>query len=211
MTDPTDKDVLIEVMSSLLVGLYSSLDRALELAQQHFVDFDMAGAEYQPAAHHLARAHSRRLLLTASAQGALGSWEVAKPKPNLQVLLRNQVLELRLLRPVGMDVPPPGPNPARQAYYTNVHDNLLGIQGSRLLGLWSIDTTSEEVSIRIVRPIGTWKWRSSAKLDIDFVLPRGVDTLENLEFIPTEDLQQGFLPFEADENEQDGEGNASRD
>lgn len=211
MADPTDKDVLIEVMSPLVTGLYSSLDRALELAQQHFIDFDMTGSEYRPAAHHLARAHSRRLLLAAGAEGDLGNWEVAKPKPNLQVLLRNEVLELRLLRPVGKDVPPPGPNPARQAYYTNVHDNLLGIRGSRLLGLWSIDPESGEVSIRVVRPIGTWKWRANAKLDIDFVLPRGVDTLENLEFIPTEDLEQGFLPFEADEDEQDGEGNASQE
>jgi len=211
MADPTDKDVLIEVMSPLVTGLYSSLDRALELAQQHFIDFDMTGPEYQPAAHHLARAHSRRLLLAAGAEGDLGNWEVTKPKPNLQVLLRNEVLGLRLLRPIGKDVPPPGPNPARQAYYTNIHDNLLGIRGSRLLGLWSIDPASGEVSIRVVRPIGTWKWRASAKLDIDFVLPRGVDTLENLEFIPTEDLEQGFLPFEADEDEQDGEGDASQE
>jgi hypothetical protein len=211
MTDPTDKDVLIEVMSPLVTGIYSSLDRALELAQQHFIDFDMKGPEYQPAAHHLARAHSRRLLLAAGAEGELGNWGVAKPKPNLQVLLRNEVLELRLLRPVGKDVPPPGPNPARQAYYTNVHDNLLGIRGSRLLGLWSIDPASGEVSIRVVRPIGTWKWRANAKLDIDFVLPRGINTLENLEFIPTEDLEQGFLPFEADEDEQEGEGDAGHE
>jgi hypothetical protein len=57
MDDPTDKDVLIEVMSPLVIGLYSSLDRALELAQQHFIDFDMTGPEYQPVVHHLACAH----------------------------------------------------------------------------------------------------------------------------------------------------------
>jgi hypothetical protein len=211
MADPTDKDVLIEVMSSLVTGLYSSLDRALDLAQQHFIDFDMVGHEYQPAVHHLARAHSRRLLLAASAEGGLGNWEVARPKPNLQLILHNEALELRLLRPVGKDVPPPGPNPARQAYYTNVHDNLLGIRGSRLLALWSIDPGSGEVLIRVVRPIGTWRWRANAKLDIDFVLPRGADTLENLEFIPIEDLEQSFVPFGADENEQDGEGDASQE
>ncbi len=171
----------------------------------------MTGREYQPTVHHLARAHSRRLLLAAGAAGDLGNWEVAKPKPNLQVLLHNDVLEFRLLLPAGKDVPPPGPNPARQAYYTNIHDNLLGIRGSRLLGLWSIDPASEEVSIRVVRPIGTWKWRANAKLDIDFVLPRGVDTLENLEFVPTEDLEQGFLPFEVDEDEQDGEADAGQE
>lgn len=211
MPGPTDKDILIEVMSPLITGLYSSLDRAMELAQQHFVDFDMTGPEYQPATHHLARAHSRRLLFAASARGELGNWGVAKPKPNLQVLLHNNVITLRLLRPVGKDVPPPGPNPARQAYYTNIHDNLLGIRGSRLLGLWSIDPESQEISIRVVRPVGTWNWRANAKLDIDFVLPRGVDTLENLEFIPTEDLEQGFLPFVADEDEWDGEGDASQE
>jgi len=172
----------------------------------------MTGAVYQPVVLHLARAHSRRLLLAAGAEGDLGNWKVAKPKPNLQVLLCNEVLELRLLRPIGNnDVPPPGPNPARQAYYTNVHDNLLGIQGSRLLGLWSIDPESLKVSIRVVRPVGTWRWRAPVKLDIDFVLPRGVDTFDNLEFIPTEDLEQGFLPFEADEDEQGSEEHAGQE
>lgn len=211
MTEPTDKDILIEVMSPLVTGLYSSLDRALGLAQQHFVDFDMTGPECQSATHHLARAHSRRLLLAAGSDGDLGNWVVANPKPNVQVLLRNEALELRLLRPVGKAVAPPGPNPARRAYYTNVHDNLLGIRGGRLLGLWSIGTASGEVSVRVVRPIGTWKWRANAKVDIDFILPRGVGTLENLEFIPTEDFQQGFLPFEADEDEQEGEGDAGHE
>ncbi len=53
--------------------------------------------------------------------------------------------------------------------------------------------------------------QANAKLDIDFVLPRGVDILENLEFVPTEDLEQGFLPFEADEDEQDGEADAGQE
>jgi hypothetical protein len=186
-------------MTPLVTGLYDSLDRALELAQQHFVDFDMTGREYRPVTHHLARAHGRRLLLTASETGELGGWAVAKPKPNLQVLLYHEQIELRLLRPLGRDVPPPGPNSARQAYYTNIHDNLLGIKGSRLLGLWSIDSETEEISIRVVRPIGVWKWNSTAKLDIDFLLPRGVDTLESLEFIPQEDLEVE-LPFEAEDD-----------
>lgn len=210
MVGPTDKETLIEVMSPLVAGLYTSLDRALTLARQHFIDFDMTGPEYLPAVHHLARAHSRRLLLTAGADGELGNWDVAKPKPNLQVLLRNEALEFRLLRPVGTDVPPPGPNWARQAYYTNIHDNLLGIRGSRLLGLWLVDPDSGEVVIRVVRPIGTWRWGANAKLDIDFFLPRAVDTLENLEFVPTQSLERVFLPFEADE-EQGGDGVASHE
>lgn len=119
-------------MSPLVTGLYASLDRALLLAQQHFIEFDMTDPEYQPAVHHLARAHSRRLLLAAGAEGDLGNWAVANPKPNLQVLLRNEVLELRVLRPVGKDVPPPGPNPARQAYYTNLHCGDRGAVSLRL-------------------------------------------------------------------------------
>lgn len=208
MSQPDDKDVLIEVMSPLVTGLYESLDRALELADQHFVDFDMTGREYRPVVHHLARAHSRRLLLNASTEGRLGAWRVARPKPNLQVLLYHEQIELRLLRPLGRDVPPPGPNPARQAYYTNIHDNLLGVRGSRLLGLWAIDSGTEEVSVRIVRPKGHWRFNSTAKLDIDFVLPRGVDTLAGLEFVPTDDLEVE-LPFEEEGEDQDGEGDIS--
>src|SRR5713101_6350761 len=118
-------------MSALVTPLYESLDRGLELAQQHFVDFDMTAREYLPGAHHLARAHCRRLLLKASAEERLGGWKVAKPNRNLQVLLYNEQIKLRLLRPVGKDVPPPGRNRARRAYYSNVHDNLLGIRGSK--------------------------------------------------------------------------------
>lgn len=205
MPDPGDKNILINAMGPLVTGLYASLDRALELAQQHFVDFDMTGREYQPTVHHLARAHGRRLLLAASVGGDLGRWQVARPRPNLQVVLYHDNIELRLLRPIGHDVPPPGRNPTRQAYYTNIHDNLLGMEGSRLLGLWSIDPKTKEMAIRVVRPIGVWKWAATAKLDIDFVLPRGINTLESLEFIPTEDLEVE-LPF-AEEDDQDGEGN----
>lgn len=208
---PTDKDVLVDVMRPLVPGLYDSLDQAFELAQQHFVEFDMTDPAYQPALHHLARAHSRRLLIEAGAAGRLGDWQVADPGPNVQVLLRNESLELRLLRPLGDEVPPPGPNRARQAYYTNLHDNLLGIRGSRLLGLVVVDPTSGEVLVRVVRPVGTWKFRSRAKIDIDFVLPRSVHTLESLEFIPTEDLEQGFLPFEVEGDEQEGEGDVGRE
>jgi len=59
-----------------------------------------------------------------------------------------------------------------------------------------------------VARIGTWNRRVNAKLGIDFVPPRSVGALENLEFTPTEDLEQGFLPLEADEGEQEGEGDA---
>lgn len=195
MPEPDDKDALIEVMSPLVDGLYSSLDRALELARQHFVEFDMDGPEYEPGVHHLARAHWRRLLTGAHAAGDLGRWQVASPQPNLQIALNHEQITLRLLRPAGRTVPPPGPNSARRAYYSNTHDNLLGLHGSNLLGLWSMEPTTDEASVRVVRPIGTWRWGQRAKIDIDVRLPRRADDLTQLEFIPTDDRDVA-LPFE---------------
>ncbi len=75
----------------------------------------------------------------------------------------------------------------------------------------SVDPASGEVLIRVVRPIGSWKFRARAKVDIDFVLPRSVHTLESLEFIPTEDLEQGLLPFEAEGDEQEGGGDVGQE
>lgn len=78
---------------------------------------------------------------------------------------------------------------------SNTHDNLLGLHGSNLLGLWSMEPTTDEASVRVVRPIGTWRWGQRAKIDIDVRLPRRADDLTQLEFIPTDDRDVA-LPFE---------------
>jgi hypothetical protein len=194
---PDDKDALVELLSPLVDGLYSSLDRARDLARAHFEQHDMIGDEYGSGVHHLARAHTRRLLDAAHASGAIAPWQLNAPGPNLQIVLRHEQLTLRVLRPAGFDVPPPGPNTARRAYYSNLHDNLLGLQGSKLLALWSIDSQEDEIVVRVVRPRGVWRFGASAKLDIDLALPRRAGELARLEFVPVDDLEVK-LPFEED-------------
>lgn len=197
---PDDRAALIEILAPLSDGLYRALDQSLELAEGHFAEYDMTSVEYRSGLHHLARAHARRLLALAAQADEISPWELAAPRPNLQITLRHENVTLRLLRPIGRVVPPPGPNLARRAYYANVHDNLLGIHGSNLLGLWSIDSETDEIQLRIVRPVGTWRYGNNARIDIDLLLPRDADDLAGLEFVPQDDLQVA-LPFEDDGEE----------
>jgi hypothetical protein len=87
------------------------------------------------------------------------------------------------------------------------HDILLGLRGSNLLGLWSIEDQTEELSVRIVRPIGTWKCGSRARIDIDVRLPRDAQDLAGLEFVPTDNLEVE-LPVDIDEDETFGQAGA---
>src|SRR5262249_25007414 len=129
--------------------------------------------------------------------------------PNGRLWLAYEGLKLRLLRPLpGMTVPPPGPNIARIAYYGNANANLFGVRGSNLIGMWQIDAAGS-ATIRIVRPIGKWRYGSPEDVDVDFYLPQPPTSLADLEFRPTD--ERGLtLPFE-DEDEEGTDGTGESD
>jgi hypothetical protein len=200
-----DWQFLIDALDPLRGPLHEQLPSAADVAEDHFAEFDMYDKEYQAGRAHLARCHARRLLKVQSASN-LGGWKVARPGPNAALWLTRDALRLRLLRPLpGMEVPPPGPNHTRIAYYSNQHVSILGVSGSDLIGLWDIDGAGE-ATIRIVRPIGRWRYGANSKVDIDFQLPRLPQSLRELEFRPTDDLGLP-LPFEnEDEEGEEGTG-----
>jgi len=106
-----------------------------------------------------------------------------------------------------MTTPPPGPNLARIAYYSNHNANLFGVRASDLTALWQVD--NEATTIRIVRPIGKWRYGAHENVDVDFYLPRPPTSLADLEFRPTDDLGL-TLPFE-DEDEEGKNGTGEPD
>lgn len=209
MPTPEDWQFLIDVFDPLRGPLHEDLPVAAEVAEGHFAEHDMTGKEYQAGRAHLARCHARRLLKAQSADD-LGRWKLARPGPNAALWLTRDALRLRLLRPLpGMEIPPPGPNATRIAYYSNQHVSLLGVAGSDLIGLWSVDD-SGDATIRVIRPTGRWRYGAHARVDIDFLLPQPPRSLSDLEFRPTDDMDLP-LPFEnEDEEGEEGTGGSDR-
>jgi hypothetical protein len=121
---------------------------------------------------------------------------------------------LRLLHTLNEnDVPPPGSNTKRKAYYRNAPlaqvMPLFGEPNDRLLVLWRIDPATGMPSFRVVRPIGDWKWGAHQATDLDFFLPETVAELANLRFDPTDDDLGLALPLDDEEGE-DGAGGVSQ-
>ncbi|MFE2869360.1 hypothetical protein [Embleya sp. NPDC059259] len=102
------------------------------------------------------------------------------------------------------DVPAPGVNYARRAFYRNtplpLQDTLMGPANDRLLILWTTDPEDGAPSFRVVRPIGNWKWGTRAITDLDFVLPRYAEELADLRFEPSDEGLDLFVP-----NEEEGD------
>lgn len=201
MITPEEQSFLTKALDPLRGLLHDVLPAAVEIADAHYGDFDMDASNYRASRAHLARAHAKRLLLGAN-WDQLAGWTVAESGPNARLWLTRGTLNLRLLRPMpDAQAPPPGPNGARVAYYSNAHASLFGVAGSDLIALWDVPRNGDAL-IRIVRPRGAWRAGSMEKVDFDFYLPRPPSSIADLEFIPEDELNLP-LPFEADE--QDGE------
>jgi hypothetical protein len=110
------------------------------------------------------------------------------------------------------DVPPPGRNPARIAYYHNpplgILEPLFGPANDRLLTLWRVDPKTGVPGFRVVRPIGDWKFGGLAKTDLDFILPQTAEDLANLRFQPTDEGLELQIPDEKEGGTQDAGGSA---
>lgn len=183
---------------SMVSELCEPLHRAFEYGVERSVECrrlaGLSDRTYDWLGTHQARALAHRHLLDEQ----LGGWKlVGKHSRNGELWLAHGLglTTLRMLHASSAeDVPAPGTNWARRAYYCN--DPLLGMGvthqptlfgGSNLLGLWRVtDWETFQVGIRIVRTIGTWEYRARARTDLDVTLPRLVDDFGNLEWTPND-------------------------
>lgn len=207
MATPADKQYLIDAFDPLRAALHDDLPSAADAAESHFIDYGMANEDYRGGQAHLARCHARRLL-SRRTSADLGGWTLAQPGPNASLWLTRDALSLRFMRPLpGSEVPPPGPNGARIAYYSNRHATLFGVGGSDLIALWDVDQSGEG-AVRVVRTVGRWKYGAKAKLDIDFYIPALPDSLNDTEFHPTDedDDQLGLWFPRVDDEGEEGTG-----
>jgi hypothetical protein len=131
----------------------------------------------------------------------LGAWRLSgNHARNGELWLTDGQYRARILHALSdKEVPPPGSNEARRAYYRN-HPlalfpiPLFGPANDRLLLLWRIDPESHVPIFRVVRPIGDWKWGGHALTDLDFILPQTAVDLQALQFLPTDEGLELDIP-----------------
>ncbi|MEU3836082.1 hypothetical protein [Streptomyces microflavus] len=159
---------------------------------------DLSGPEYGWHRTHTIRAYAHYYLK----QRDLGAWGLSgNHRRNGELWLSDGSYRARLLHgPSKTDVPPPGPNLSRRAYYRNprlpLPDPLFGPADDRLLVLWRLDAQTGAPAFRVVRPIGNWKYGRKAQVDIDFPLPQSADELADIYFEPSDDEIHLNIPNE---------------
>jgi hypothetical protein len=207
MATPEDWAIIKDALSPLCEPLYRCADRSQELAEDHFITHEMHEPEHPGGRAHLARHHLRHEL---KKEKNLGGWKICSPRPNGEVTLRLSTMTLRMLKPgpkffEAFPPPPPGRNRARISYYKNPTLNLFGAAGSNLIGIWAFDTDFEEIAIRVVRPIGTWRFGQYEQVDIDLSLPRRGEALDTMEFVPSDEGMTLPLPGDSEEGAEDAD------
>jgi hypothetical protein len=159
---------------------------------------ELVRPEYNWHGTHTIRALAHHRLRRAG----LGAWTLSgNHARNGELWLTDSDYSLRILHALNdKDVPPPGPNRARRAYYHNpplpLQEKLTGPVNDKLIALWRLDPSGAP-SFRVVRPIGRWRFGGTAKTDLDFPLPEMAIDMRSLHFEPAaEGLEDVRLPEE---------------
>lgn len=157
-------------------------------------------------AYRWLRTHTIRglahLELSKKKKDDLGPWSLSgNHARNGELWLTDNDYRVRILHGLSDEqVPPPGSNGERRAYYSNsplvTQSPLWGPHLDRLLILWRIDAKTGAPAFRVVRTIGTWKFGSTEKTDLDFLLPKHAEDLASLRFEPADEELELDLPAE---------------
>ncbi len=141
---------------------------------------------------------TRGLALAALRKRDLGPWKLG-PQNNAGIALARDSYELRVLHQLpDKSTPPPGHSKVRTRFYTNeTLDPDLFPAGDRLIALWGASPQGA-LTIRIVRPIGSWSFGSRQKVDMDFVLPAVAEDLNSLIYDTIDDDIVVTIPREED-------------
>ncbi|MFF1340764.1 hypothetical protein ACFVYT_23110 [Streptomyces sp. NPDC058290] len=191
----------VERVRSALADLCEPLHDAFVWAGQRRAEAlpELSGREYNWHRTHSIRALAHHRLR----KSGLGVWALSgKHSRNGELWVTDSDYSMRVLHALhDRDVPPPGPNRARRAFYHNpplpLQEKLDGPAFDKLIALWRLDAASGAVSFRIVRPIGKWSFGGKAKTDLDFILPETAVDMRSLHFEPADEgLDEVRLPEE---------------
>ncbi|WP_164884540.1 hypothetical protein [Leucobacter muris] len=165
---------------------------------------------YQPTRVHMARARMHKRLCGVD----LGPWALdLGQRNNTPIHLRTEGLALRFLHTSGV-VPAPGTNLARQYWYSNQglfdDEALVARSVEMLLLLWTADFAAGTAFMRVVHPVGTWKYGEKAQTDLSIPL-NDLEFFEDGGFDTRDDEEDLVMPSkrEAAEETQEGAGSVS--
>ncbi|ASD20863.1 hypothetical protein B7495_01015 [Cryobacterium sp. LW097] len=166
---------------------------------------------YQTPRVHLTRAATHHRL---SKLGGIDGWSLStQAGSNTPIHLYRDQNTLRLLHtPNATTVPAPGKNMARQFYYTNTALEGLAVPDAfyvqhNYLLLWRQGFATGEIALRLVRPIGVWKFGMPAKWDISMNLGGPDEDFSSFYFQPSEDEEEFRLPNELEAAEEEIDAN----
>lgn len=199
MTNDDEVERVRTALEDLCEPLYEALTWADVVRCERLPEL-MDPRMYGWHASHTVRALAHVRLCEAD----LGVWSLmGNHAINGELWLTDGSYKARVLHALSdTEVPPPGKNRARKAYYWNVplplewQEPLVGPFNDRLLLLWRIGQESHRPAIRVVRPIGNWKWGHREKTDLDFFLPETAADLRGLHFEPNDQGLEIDLPEE---------------
>lgn len=207
----------LEALAGAMVPVSRAINTALTSA---VVDVETACREtldlpntpvYQTPRVHLTRAATHRRL---SKLGEIDGWNLsAQAGPNTPIHLYRDQNTIRLLHtPNATTVPAPGKNMARQFYYTNnaleglAEPDAFYVQHNYLL-LWRQGFATGEIALRLVRPIGVWKFGMPARWDISMNLGGPDEDFSDFYFQPSDDEDEFKLPNEVEAAEEEIDAN----
>lgn len=162
------RDLVVERVGPIVETLNDVMETAVSLSEQAITQTAKIGRDYRSTRVHVARAKARSLLLADEPAG----WNVDKRPNNAGLHLYGDDMTLRFLHSRTV-VPSPGPNSARRAWYLNspLEENpALFEEPEKFLLVWGADFDAGLASMRIVHPIGTWRFGGNARIDLDFPL-----------------------------------------
>ena len=189
----TPEERLLDAIGPLCEPLYDVLTNARTAAHKRHPEF-VSDPDLMPVLTHV----TRGLALHDLRGRDLGSWKTV-PKKNAGIALSDGSLSIRVLHQLpDASPPPPGRNRLRRLFYSNptLSDDVFP-PGHNLLALWS--ETRSALSIRIVRPVGTWSYGARHKVDLDFVLPAHAADLDSLRYETADQDIVVTIPLEESE------------
>ena len=198
-------------MADLCEPLHDAFSWAEQKRQRRLPELD--SRIYRWHGTHTVRAFAHRHLSRAN----LGVWALSgNHARNGELWLTDSEYRIRVLHGLNDDdVPPPGHNQQRRAFYHNLplpqhfQEPLQGPANDQLLALWRIDPRTAAPFFRVVRPIGTWSFGAQAKTDLDFLLPATGAELHELHFEPQDEGLELQLPREENGDVNDAGGISS--
>ncbi|MGI9016344.1 MAG: hypothetical protein ACR2HR_04430 [Euzebya sp.] len=124
-------------------------------------------------------------------------WDLKPISANGRILLVDPtgMLSLRVLHDPRLEAPAPGHSRARNLYWQQQEPTL--VPAAQLIACWEADLNGLP-TIRVVRPVGRWRYGGKEQVDLAFYLPRDAQGFADLGFVSSDAAIDIMLPIDED-------------